>query len=98
MYSYIVKSNGQLEELTSENLNAYIGKTVKIRSTMFCKSKTGGVCHHCAGNFFYRRGSRTIGLACASIPTVLKLKSMKSFHDSTINTTEINANKAFLEF
>ena len=98
MYSYIVKPNGDLEELTTSNLNKYLNKTVKIRSTMFCKSKTGGVCHHCAGNFFYRRGSSTIGLACASIPTVLKLKSMKQFHSSIIETKEIDPTRAFLKF
>lgn len=95
MYSYIVKSNGELEELTSQNLDKYINKKVKFRSTLFCKSKTGGVCHHCAGNFFYRRGNPKAGIACAQISTKLKLKSMKSFHDSTVSTVEMNPMKAF---
>lgn len=95
MYSYMIKPDGKLEELTSENLPKYLNKKVKFRSTLFCKSKTGGVCNCCAGNFFYRRGTDNPGLACASIPTVLKLKSMKSFHDSTINTTEIDPMHAF---
>lgn len=95
MYSYIIKSNGDLEELTSDNIDKYINKKIKVRSALFCKSKTG-VCHHCAGNFFYRRGNPNMGLACASIATVLKLKSMKAFHNSTINTIEINPLKAFL--
>lgn len=98
MYSYIIKPNGDLEELTTSNLDKYLDKKVKFRSTMFCKSKTGGVCHHCAGNFFYRRGSSTIGLACASIPTVLKLKSMKQFHSAIIETKEIDPTRAFLKF
>jgi hypothetical protein len=98
MYSYMIKPNGSLEELTSDNLNQYMGKKVKFRSTLFCKSTTGGVCHKCAGNFFYRRGSSNVGLACNSIPTVLKLKSMKQMHDATVKTSEIDANKAFMEF
>ena len=97
MYSYIIKPNGELEELTSDNLDKYRNKKVKFRSTMFCKSKTGGVCHHCAGNFFYRRGNRNIGLACAQISTVIKLKSMKSFHDSTITVAEMNPIRAFFK-
>jgi DNA-directed RNA polymerase subunit beta' len=95
MYSYIIKDNGTLEELTSENIDKYRNKKVKVRSTMFCKSKTG-VCHHCAGNFFYRRGNPNIGLACSQIATVLKLRSMKSFHDSTITTAEMDPMMAFM--
>lgn len=94
MYSYIIKSNGELEELTSDNIDKYRNKKVNIRFAQFCKSKTG-LCNCCAGNFFYRRGSDRPGLACATIPTKLKLKSMKSFHDSTINTVEIDPMKAF---
>ena len=94
MYSYMVKSNGKLEELTMENVDKYLNKKIKFRYSGFCKSKTG-ICHHCAGNFFYRRGNRNIGLAVAQIPTVLKLKSMKLFHNSTVNTSKIDAMKAF---
>ena len=97
IYSYVVKPNGELEELTSDNKAKYLNKTVKIRSTLFCKefAKTGCVCNACAGNFFRRRGTDNIGLACAAIPTKLKLTSMKSFHDSTVNLTEIDPMRAF---
>jgi len=94
MYSFIIKPNGKLEELTSDNLNDYIGKKIKVRSTLFCKNEHT-VCNCCAGNLFYRRNSKNIGLACAQIPTKLKLISMKSFHDSTVTTTEIDPMKAF---
>lgn len=94
MYNYIIKSNGELEELTSDNCDKYIGKKVKMRFSAFCKSKTG-ICNKCAGNFFYRRGARNIGLATIQIPSTLKLRSMKSFHDSTVKTTEIDPMKAF---
>lgn len=94
MYNYIIKSNGELEELTSDNSDKYIGKTVKMRFSIFCKSKTG-ICSKCAGNFFYRRGSRNIGVATTQIPSKLKNISMKAFHDGTISTTEIDPMKAF---
>jgi hypothetical protein len=88
MYSYILQSDGSFVELTSENADKFIGKKIKIRSTFFCKNKHS-VCHRCAGNFFYRRGSDRIGLACAQVPTALKLIAMKAFHDSTIPTNNI---------
>ena len=94
MYSYIILSNGKLEELTSSNIDKFINKKVKVRSAMFCKNKST-ICNCCAGNFFYRRGGKNVGLACAQIPTKLKLRSMKAFHDSTVSTTEIDPMKAF---
>lgn len=94
IYNYIIKPNGELEELTSDNADKYIGKKVKMRFSIFCKSKTG-ICNKCGGNFFYRRGSRNIGLATIQIPSTLKVRSMKAFHDSTIVTTEMDPMKAF---
>ena len=97
MYSYVLKSDGKLEELNSETVDKYKNKKIRVRSTLFCKeyAKTGHVCNMCAGNFFYRRGSENIGLACSQISTKLKLVSMKAFHDSTVNTTEMDVMKAF---
>lgn len=94
MYNYIIKSNGELEELTSDNMDKYMNKKVKMRFSIFCKSKTG-LCNKCAGNFFYRRGARNIGLATIQIPSTLKVRMMKLFHDSTIATTEMDPMKAF---
>lgn len=95
MYSYIIKSDGKLEELTTDNLDKYLGKKVKFRFAAFCKSRTG-ICNCCGGNFFYRRGNGRIGLAMAQIPTKLKLSSMKGFHNSTIKTYEVDPYAMFL--
>ena len=51
MYNYIIKPNGELEELTMDNKDKYINKKVKMRFAIFCKCKTG-ICHKCIGNFF----------------------------------------------
>ena len=94
MYNYIIKPDGSLEELTLETKDKYMNKKVKMRFSIYCKSKTG-ICHRCAGNFFYRRGATNIGLATIQVPAKLKLVSMKSFHDSTISTAMIDPMKAF---
>ena len=94
MYNYIEKPNGTFEELTSDNIDKYVGKTVKMRLAHYCKSKTG-FCHRCAGNFFYRRGSNKAGLALSLLPNKLKQTSLKSFHSSVVNTYEIDVMKAF---
>lgn len=98
MYSYMVKPNGQLEELTSENINQYIGKEINIRSILYCKNNNKmKICHKCAGNFFYRRSATTttIGLAVTESASSIKTRSMKAFHDSTIKTTTIDPIRAF---
>ena len=94
MYNYIIKTNGELEELNLETREKYMNKKVKMRFSTHCKSKTG-ICNKCAGNFFYRRGSRAIGLATVQVPSTLKNKAMKSFHDSNIKTSIIDPMKAF---
>lgn len=94
IYSYIVE-NGKLIELTSKNMDKYKGKTVKMRFSSLCKSKTG-FCNHCAGNLFYRIGGfENIGVALALIPSILKNTSMKAFHDSTVKMVEIDIEHAF---
>lgn len=94
MYNYIIKNNGELEELNLDTRDKYMNKKVKMRFSTHCKSKTG-ICNKCAGNFFYRRGSRTIGLATVQVPARLKLVAMKAFHDGTVKTSTIDPMKAF---
>ena len=96
MYNYIVGPGGTLTELTSENMDKYIGKKLKFRFTSMCKSK-GGFCSKCAGNLWYRLGPniRNVGVMTDVIPSTLKNKSMQAFHDSVVRTVEMNPWKAF---
>lgn len=96
MYSYII-SGDNLIELTSDNMSKYIDKTVKMRFSSMCKRihGKGKICNKCAGNAFYRIGIVNIGAASSQIPSTLKLRCMKGFHDSTIKTSEIDPMKAF---
>lgn len=83
MYSYIVESGNRLVELTSDNRDYYLGKKVKFRYSGLCESEKG-ICNKCAGNLFTRLGIKNVGVASYVIPASIKLKSMKTFHDSTI--------------
>lgn len=83
MYSYIVESGNRLVELTSDNRDSYLGKKVKFRYSGLCESEKG-ICNKCAGNLFTRLGIKNVGVASYVIPASIKLKSMKTFHDSTI--------------
>ena len=93
MYSYIVE-NGKLVELTSENRDKYIGKTVKFRFSSLCESKHG-ICHACAGNLFNRIGITNVGVSTPQVASKLKNISMKAFHDAQVNLSEIDVGRAF---
>ena len=94
MYCYVINADGSLTEITSENKEKFIGKTVKLRFSSMCESKTG-ICNKCAGNLFYRLGIRNIGAATPQIPSRLKVLSMKLFHDDQLNFTEMDPMAAF---
>ena len=96
MYSYVVDSGGLLTEITSKTMDKYIGKTVKMRFSSLCESKTG-LCNHCVGNMFYRLGKPNIGVAMGMIASVIKNKNMKAFHDSNVKLSKMDLKSAFGE-
>jgi hypothetical protein len=95
MYSWMIIGSS-LVELTSQNMDKYIGKNVKFRFSSMCKSK-GGFCSKCTGNIWYRLGPnmRNVGVMTDVIPSTLKNISMKAFHDSVVHTVEMDPWKAF---
>ena len=94
MYCYVINDDGSLTEITSQNKNKFLGKTVKLRFSSMCEAKDG-ICNKCAGNLFYRLGIRNIGASTPQIPSKLKVLSMKLFHDDQLNFTEMDPMKAF---
>lgn len=93
MYSYMIEGQ-RLVRLDSTNRDKYIGKTVKFRFSSLCEAK-GGICNKCLGDMFYLTDTVNIGVATSSLPAKLKLKSMKSFHDSTVQLVDIDVEEAF---
>lgn len=93
MYNFIV-DNGRLVELTSDNASKYIGTKVKMRFSSLCEQKDG-FCQTCVGNLFKRIDIKNVGVAMPQIASKLKNISMKSFHDSQVNTAKIDYMDAF---
>ena len=93
MYSYVVQGD-KLIEITSDNKDKFIDKNVKLRFSALCESKTG-ICNKCFGNLPYRRGTTNSGIESTIIASTMKNVSMKSFHDSVQQFTEIDIMKAF---
>ena len=96
-YSFIQEGN-KLIELTSDNINQYMNKTIKIRFTSLCESKNGKICNKCAGNKLYRLGITNIGNTIPQIASKIKNINMKNFHDSQVTFAEMDPMKAFFPF
>ena len=96
-YRYIKGSNG-LILLTPDVIKKYIGKTVKMRSVMYCKTvgKEGYICSKCAGEFYYKLGKLNIGLVCKTPLSALSQLSLQKFHQNVINSHEINIDEIFV--
>ena len=93
IYSYIVEGS-KLVELTSDNIDSYVGKTVKLRYSGFCESKNG-ICSKCTGSLFNRLGLTEIGIATFQMMSAIKNISMKAFHKGTIDITDIDKDYGF---
>ena len=93
MYCYVIEGN-KLVEITSDNMDKYIGKTIKIRYSSMCKAKNG-ICNACAGNAFYRQGRINVGMETPQVASKIKNIFMKSFHDSQVKLYEMDPMKAF---
>lgn len=93
IYNNIIESSGKLVELNSTNMDKYIDKKVKMRMAYLCPHEKP--CNACAGNFYYKIGVRNVGLTLMQVFSIYKNKSMKAFHDSTVQLVEIDTMKAF---
>jgi hypothetical protein len=94
MYCFIVEKGGKLVEITSDNRDKYIGKTVNMRFSSLCHAKNG-ICEKCAGTLYRRLGIENIGLGCMIIMSKIKNGRMKAFHDATVSLTELNPDEVF---
>jgi len=72
------------------------GKTVKIRSPLYCVEK-GGLCGTCAGDLFRVLDTKTIGLLSSKIGSKILLASMKAFHDMSVKVSSIDVHSKFMK-
>ena len=95
MYSFIISSSGSLIELTPSTIDKYVGKKVKMRYSSLCQAPDSHICEKCGGTLFRRIGFQNIGLGGFIAMSAIKLTSMKSFHDASINLSIIDPAKIF---
>lgn len=95
LFNYAISKNGELIMLTDEILKTLIGKTIKMRTPLYCKSKTG-ICNKCAGEGFYKLGIKNVGLTSNIVANSQLNISMKKFHDLSVKTTPVNPGEFFV--
>ena len=93
MYRYIVEGS-KIVRLDESNIGKYMGKTVRMRSAMYCT--TSKRCNKCMGDKPYMVGIENVGLTAGKIGSNYVNLSMKSFHDTTMKLGEIKADNIFL--
>lgn len=95
-YRYIKEGN-KLKCLTLDIINNYKGKTVMMRSPMYCtRTKSGKVCSRCAGQLFYKLNKMYVGLLSTRVASMCTELCMKKFHDASVKVAQIDLDTMFL--
>ena len=74
-YRYMIEGN-KLILLTPDNMKDYLGKTIKLRSPMFCKGDK--YCNKCFGELYYMLNIKNVGILANRIGTKLLNLSLKA--------------------
>lgn len=93
--SYIERYTTDGTILTEEVLKASIGKTLIIRSPMYCETK-GGFCAKCCGEFLRRLDMKVVGVQALGVSQGFVSSSMKKLHVSSLPSTDIKDLSAFI--
>ena len=74
---------------TVNDTKKHIGKTVKLRSPMYCIANGESICKTCAG-VGLSSSENSVPLIITNIGAIILNLSMKAMHDTTIKTVEMN--------
>lgn len=86
---HYISDAGKAVQITKDNSNSLLGKTLQIRSTMFCKAEHTDYCKICAGPRLAQTPTATSS-AIANIGSTIMLISMKAMHGKAVKTTKYN--------
>lgn len=87
--------NKNLVLLDKKNLNDAIGKTLELRSPLFCKDTK--ICNKCIGDLYYNLGVTRIGNLPSRVGSSYMNKALKRFHNLKVDLTRINVLESFRE-
>jgi len=86
--------------IDTKNIKAYIGKYLKVRSPMYCKTGFGkgggGFCLKCFGEFYKQREVKALGLDGVVWTSTFMLLKMKNMHG--VKLTSMNVIDSFSDY
>ena len=86
--------DGQLIVLDKGNISSYIGKTVQMRSPMFCHSNPG-YCYTCSGELFRTINQELLTMVGIAIGSSFTKAALKSKHFSVARAISISSLNKF---
>lgn len=89
-----INDNGKLVCLTPDIAPKYYGKTVQMRSPLYCTQHN--ICSKCAGDLAYRMKLKNIGLTVPDIASTYLNRLMKAFHSAVVDIYEIKIDDMML--
>jgi len=95
LHRYILDT-GKLTLIDEKNISQFVGKEIKMRSPMFCKSEDK-ICSKCAGELFYKLDMKNAGLLSTTMSGNLMNMSMKKFHNTSVVFSKIDVDKFIKE-
>lgn len=83
---YRIVNNG-IENLTKESLEGFVGKTITVRSPMFCKTSGASFCAKCMGDKI-SISPTSLTMHAISVGSQIMYAMMKSMHGKKLETEE----------
>ena len=97
MNSYIYRNiieDGNVVTLSGENISEYVGKTILLRSPMFCPTKVG-YCYTCMGELFRTIDAEHLTMAAIGVSSSFTVASLKKMHSNEKKTISIKSLNRF---
>lgn len=86
LYNYIITDSATVQ-LTDENIDTYMNKTVRMRSPLFCRSEGRGFCKTCIGGR-YADHPTGIAIAASEIGNIIMDIFMQSAHARALEVVD----------
>ncbi len=90
-----IYEDGKLVLTDNENLKKYIGKSVKLRSPLYCQAKKNQICPICFGKLAEKLDTKQIGIMAAGVINLITLNALMKMRHKTsqIDAKEVDFNK-----
>lgn len=78
-----IMEDGELVLTTPEILEKYIGKTVKLRSPLYCQSKLNQICPICFGTLAGKLDTKRLGILASGVINLITINALMKMRHKT---------------